>query len=150
MSRRRVVDDIPVQMFRPVYQIAGWVLFAMAVLVGLTEAFYADLFIDGVQAALFLVDNTLHLAFEWGIAMAFFGLLGLIGKYLEKALVSGIAGAGAAFGYIGFTIAAIYDHAIFGQPELIVAVMTLTLASMYLLVASLDFFVLSRRRRGNS
>ena len=58
--------------------------------------------------------------------------------------------AGAAFGYIGFTIAAIYDHAIFGQPELIVAVMTLTLASMYLLVASLDFFVLSRRRRGNS
>lgn len=150
MSRRRVVDDIPVQMFRPVYQIAGWVLFSMAVLVGLTESFYADLFVNGLYPAAHLVDNTLHLSFEWGVAMAFFGLLGLIGKFREKPLVSGIAGAGAAFGYIGFTIAAIYDHAIFGRPELIVSVMTLTLSSMYLLVSSLDFFVLSRRRRGNA
>lgn len=144
MPRGKVVDDIPVQVFRPASQIASWTLFGMLTLIGALEASEYD----NSFAAAHVINPHIHFAFEWGLAMVFFGALGLIGKILERPLVSGIAAAGGAFGYLAFTLAAVYDHALFGVPELTIPVMTATLTVMYLVLSAMEFLVFSRNRHG--
>lgn len=145
MPRGKVVDDIPVQVFRPASQIAGWALFGALLLIGAIEAGYSS-----GPGTVHTVNSHIHFAFEWGLAMIFFGALGMAGKLLERPLASGVAAAGGAFGYLAFTLAAVYDHVQFGVPELTIPVMTATLAVMYLLVASMEFLVFSRNRHGNT
>jgi hypothetical protein len=144
MPRGKVVDDIPVQVFRPASQIASWTLFGMLTLIGAIEASAYDT----AKLTAHVVNSHIHFAFEWAMAMVFFGVLGMIGKLLERPLASGVAAAGGAFGYLAFTLAAVYDHVQFGVPELTIPVMTATLAVMYVVLSAMEFLVFSRNRHG--
>ena len=65
MPRGKVVDDIPVQVFRPASQIASWTLFGMLTLIGAIEASAYDT----AKLTAHVVNSHIHFAFEWAMAM---------------------------------------------------------------------------------
>ena len=133
--KSNAIDSMPVWVFRPASKFATWFLVLSAHAVALVEVFHST-----GEGKHLLAHTDLANALVWGELLLLVSAVGIVGELFNRTGVSAAGVFGCALWYLAFTLAALSDHTEEGGPELILPIMTLTLAAMYMVVGSMKVF----------
>jgi hypothetical protein len=133
--KSNAIDSMPVWVFRPASKFATWFLSLSALAVALVEVLHSTG--EGIHL---LGHAELENALVWGEILLLVSAVAIVGELFNRTGVAAAGVFGCALWYLAFSLAAVHDHTEQGGPELILPIMTFTLAAMYMVVGSMKVF----------